>query len=108
MAEIAQNPLVHLSETLTEHARLARPLVAGIFAQGYRMRSGTVWRKEIVVASEQAFPNVAEAKVSLANGSNLAARVAGRDPGTNIIAFRVDGAQDPAPTPAAEPHPGAL
>src|ERR1700756_5665290 len=104
----AQNPLILFSEAMSESARLARPLVAGITIQGHRTRSGTVWRKDIVVASEQAFPDVAEARVSLADGRNLAAQVAGRDPGTNVIALRVDGTPDPAPLTAAEPQPGAL
>lgn len=108
MPDIAQNPLAKLSEALAERTRLARPLVAGIVAQGHRMRSGTLWRKDVVIASEQAFPDIAEASVSFANGTSLPARVAGRDPGTNIIAFRLDGTPEQVPLPAAEPHPGSL
>jgi S1-C subfamily serine protease len=108
MADTVQNPLTGLSEALIERTRLARPLVAGIAVPGHRMRSGTLWRKDLVVASEQAFPNVGEAKVTLADGSAFAARVAGRDPGTNVVALRIESAPDPAPLPAGEPHPGAL
>jgi len=108
MPDAAQDPLVHLSEAFAERTKLARPLVAGIAAQGHQRRSGTLWRKDVVVASEQAFPDVAEARVTLADGSSFAAHLAGRDPGTNVIAFRVDGTPEPAPLPAAEPHPGAF
>jgi S1-C subfamily serine protease len=108
MPDIAQNPLANLSEALAERTRLARPLVVGIVAQGHRMRSGTLWRKDVVIASEQAFPDIAGASVSFADGTSLPARVAGRDPGTNIIAFRLDGTPEQAPLPAAEPHPGSL
>jgi S1-C subfamily serine protease len=108
MPDVVQNPLSSLSEALIERARLARPLVAGIVVPGHRMRSATLWRKDVVVASEQAFPDVAEVKVALSDGSAFAARVAGRDPGTNVVALRVDGAPDPGPIAAAEPHPGAL
>jgi len=72
------------------------------------MRSGTLWRKDVVVAAEQAFARVEEAKVVLGDGSSFAAHLAGRDPGTNVIAFRLDGAPEPAPLAAGEPHPGAL
>ena len=72
------------------------------------MRSGTLWRKDVVVASEQRFPDAADAKVTLADGSAYTARVAGRDPGTNVVALRLDGAPDPAPLPAGEPQPGGL
>jgi S1-C subfamily serine protease len=108
MADIAENPLINLSEALAERARLARLLVAGIVVPGHRMRSGTLWRKDVVVASEQRFPDASDAKVTLADGSAFTARVAGRDPGTNVVAFRLDGAPDPAPLPAGEPQPGGL
>jgi S1-C subfamily serine protease len=108
MADVAGNPLINLSEALAERVRLARPLVAGIAVPGHRMRSGTLWRKDVVVASEQRFPDVGDAKVTLADGSAFTAHVAGRDPGTNIVALRVDGTPDPAPLPAGQPQPGGL
>jgi S1-C subfamily serine protease len=108
MADIAQNPLVNLSEAVAERVRLARPLVAGIAVPGHRLRSGTLWRKDVVVASEQRFPDAGEAKVTLADGSAFTARVAGRDPGTNVVALQLDGTPDPAPLPAGEPQPGGL
>lgn len=108
MPEIVQNPLVSLSDAFAERARLAGPLVASIAVVGRRLRSGILWRKDLVVASEQAFPDVGEATVTLADGRALPARVAGRDSGTNIIAFRLDGTPEPTPSAAAEPHAGAL
>lgn len=108
MADIAENPLINLSGALAERVRLARPLVAGIAVPGHRLRSGTLWRKDVVVASEQRFPDVGDAKVTLADGSAFTARVAGRDPGTNVVALRLDGTPDPAPLLAGEPQPGGL
>jgi S1-C subfamily serine protease len=108
MADIAENPLINLSEALAESVRLARPLVAGIAVPGHRMRSGTLWRKDVVVASEQRFPDAGDAQVTLADGSAFTASVAGRDPGTNVVALRLDGTPDPAPLPAGEPQPGGL
>jgi S1-C subfamily serine protease len=108
MADIAENPLINLSEALAERVRLARPLVAGIAVPGHRMRSGTLWRKDVVVASEQRFADVGDAKVTLADGSAFTAHVAGRDPGTNIVALRVDGTRAPTPLPVGQPQPGGL
>ena len=108
MTEIVQHPLMNLSDALAERARLARPLIAAIAAGGHRIRTGTLWRKDVVVASEQRFPDLAEVEVKLADGAGFAARVAGRDPGTNIIAFKLDGTPDPTLAGAAEPQPGAL
>jgi S1-C subfamily serine protease len=108
MADIAENPLINLSEALTERVRLARPLVAGIAVPGHRIRSGTLWRKDVVVASEQRFPDAGDAKVTLADGQTFAARIAGRDPGTNVVALQLDGTPDPPSLPAGEPQPGGL
>src|SRR3954468_9648132 len=108
MADIAENPLINVSEALAARVRLARPLVAGIAVPGHRMRSGTLWRKDVVVASEQRFPDAGDAQVTLADGSTFTARVAGRAPGTNVVALRLDGTPDPAPLPATEPQPGGL
>jgi S1-C subfamily serine protease len=108
MADIAENPLINVSEALAARVRLARPLVAGIAVQGHRMRSGTLWRKDVVVASEQRFPDAGDAQVTLADGSTFTARVAGRDPGTNVVALGLEGTPDPAPLPATEPQPGGL
>jgi S1-C subfamily serine protease len=108
MADTAQNPLVNLSEAVAERVRLARPLVAGIAVPGHRIRSGTLWRKDVVVASEQRFPDAGEAKVTFADGRAFTARFAGRDPGTNVVALQLDGTPDPAPLPAGEPQPGGL
>ena len=108
MPDTAHNLLTSLSEALDECASFARPLVAGIAVRGRRLRSGTLWRKGVVVASEQAFPEAGEATVTFADARAFAARVAGRDPGTNVIVLRLDGTPDPPPLPAAEPRLGAL
>jgi S1-C subfamily serine protease len=106
--DITENLLTKLSEALTERAGVARALVVGIAVPGHRLRSGTLWRKNVVVASDQRFPDVADARVTLPDGSGFSARVAGRDPGTNVVALQLDGTPDPAPHPAGEPRPGAL
>src|SRR6516225_11299805 len=108
MPDIVQNPLSGLSDTLVERARQAQPLVARIEVEGRPARSGTFWRKDVVVAAEQAFAGVKEAKVVLADGSSFAAHLAGRDPGTNVVALKLDGTPDPAPFTDADPHLGAL
>jgi len=44
----------------------------------------------------------------LAGGGTFAARIAGRDPGTNTAVLRLDGGPQPTWSAAAEPQPGAL
>jgi len=108
MPDIGQDLLSGLSDTLVERAKRARHLVARIEIEGRSLRSGTLWRKDVVVAAEQALPHVQEAKVILGDGSSFSARLAGRDPGTNVVVFKLNGTPDPSPLTAVEPHPGAL
>ena len=108
MTDNVRDPLEALSDALVERVTRAQPLVARIEVEGRPTRSGTLWRKDVVVAAEQAFARVEEAKVVLGHGSSFAAHLAGRDPGTNVIAFRLDEAAEPVPLAPGEPHPGAL
>ncbi|HEV7996018.1 MAG TPA: S1C family serine protease [Stellaceae bacterium] len=109
MPEIIEDTLIRLSAALGERVVASRRLVAAIRCGGRPLRSGTLWRQDAVVASEQALPDVAEAEVILDGGQTFAARVAGRDRGTNIAVLRLDGGPQPAPHAAATgPEPGAL
>ncbi len=109
MSENMQDSLVQLSVALGARVAASRRLVAGIRCGGRSLRSGTLWRQDAVVASEQALPDVAEAEVILDGGQSFAARLAGRDPGTNIAVLRLDGGPQPAShAVAGEPLPGAL
>jgi S1-C subfamily serine protease len=108
MPDNNQDVLTQFSAALAERVATARGLVAGIRMRGHSLRSGILWRKDVVVASEQALPNAEEAEVVLADGGSFAARVAGRDPGTNVAVLRLDSAPEPAALAAEEPRPGAL
>lgn len=108
MAQDTPDLLTAFSEAVASRAAAARPLVAGIRMRGHSPRSGTLWRKDVVVASEQALPRGEEAEVELAAGASFAAHIAGRDPGTNIAVLRLDGSPQPAWNAAAAPRLGAL
>ena len=108
MPEAAQDPLIELSDALVERTKRAQSLVARIEVERRPTCSGTLWRKDVVVTAEQSFAHVEKAEVVLGDGSRFAARIAGRDPGTNLLALKLDGTPDPTPLAVAEPHPGAL
>jgi len=113
VAEATQALLAQFSTALAERTAAARPLVAAVRVRGHALRSGTLWRQDVVVVSEQAWPRSEEAEIVLADGKTLPARLAGRDPGTNTALLRLDGgsqitAGQPAWSPAAEPRPGAV
>jgi S1-C subfamily serine protease len=100
--------LTQFSAALAGRAAAARPLAAAVRVGGHSPRSGILWRKDVVVVSEQAFPKAQEAEIALADGGTFAARLAGRDPGTNIAVLRLDGSPQPAWSATAAPQPGAL
>ncbi len=108
MSENIPDVFSQLSVAISAHAASGTPLAAAIRMHGHSPRSGTLWRKDVVVASEQALPRGEEAEVVLAGGGTFAARIAGRDPGTNIAVLRLDGSPQPTWSAAAEPQPGAL
>jgi S1-C subfamily serine protease len=110
MPDAAQNPLVQLSAAIGALAAAARPRVAAIALRGHPARSGTLWRPNVVVASEQALPDGDEAEIILSGAGRRAARIVGRDAGSNIAVLRFDAAASPweAAPAAQEPQPGAL
>ena len=108
MAEDTPDLLTAVSKAVASRGAAARPFAAGIRMRGHSPRSGTLWRKDVVVASEQALPRGDDAEVELAAGGTFAAHIAGRDPGTNIAVLRLDSGPQPAWSAAAEPQPGAL
>jgi S1-C subfamily serine protease len=107
MAEEPNDPIVQLSAALAARASRAQGLVAAVRV-GHRVRSGILWDHSVAIASEQVFPKVMEAEVKLADGRAFKARVAGRDPGTNIIALRLESPVEVTLPAAAEPQLGAL
>jgi S1-C subfamily serine protease len=108
VAEPTDNPLAALSAALAERAAQARRLVAAIRLRGQSQRTGLLWRRDVVIASEQALPRMTEAEIVLADGETRTARLAGRDPGTNLAVLRLDSGGEPSWAAAPAPQPGAL
>jgi S1-C subfamily serine protease len=106
MAAQTQDALTRLSDALA--ARAAAGLVASLHAPHSRPRSGVLWRPDVVVASEQVFPKVESAEIVFSDGRHIAARVAGRDRGTNIVVLRLDAPVEVSRPAAAEPQLGGL
>jgi S1-C subfamily serine protease len=107
-AEDSSNPLAALSAALAALVAAATPRVVGIRAKGSPPLTGMLWRPDVVVASEQVFPDVGEAEIQHSDGALSQARVAGRDPGTNVVALRLDTPVEIAPPALAEPVHGGL
>ena len=100
MADQTPNVLTQWSEALAALVAGSAGLVASIHTSRHRPRSGTLWRPDVVIGSEQVFPRADTAEIVVADGRRVAARLAGRDRGTNIVALRLE-------TPIEVAVPGA-
>ena len=80
--------LSQLSQALKARTQAARPYVAELHF-GESVFTGTLWRPNVVIASEQALPDDEFCDVTLASG-NARARVAGRDAGTNVAVLQLE------------------
>jgi len=96
-----------ISDAFADHVAAAAPSVAAV-ATGRRPISGILWRADVVVTSEQMLADTTEFAVRH-GGAEHAAKLAGRDPGTNIALLRLPvRAEAVLPTVAPAPRVGAL
>ena len=107
-AEDSSNPLVEFSAALAALVTAATPRAVGIRSKGAPLLTGMLWRPDVVIASEQVFPDVGEAEILHLAGASSRARVAGRDPGTNVVALQLDTPIEIAPPASAKPSHGGL
>jgi S1-C subfamily serine protease len=82
--------LAQFSNALAARADAAKNAVVAIRLSHGRHITGMVWRPDIVVASEQSLPQKDEFELVAAGGSVLTAKLAGRDPSTNIAMLRLE------------------
>jgi S1-C subfamily serine protease len=83
------DPLAEFSNALATRAEAAKEAIVAIrLAQG-RHITGMVWRPEIVVASEQSLPRKDDFELVAPGGAVVAAKMAGRDPATNVAILRL-------------------
>jgi S1-C subfamily serine protease len=80
--------LTQLSNALAARAGASKNAVVAVRLAHERHITGMVWRDGIVVASEQSLPRKDDFVLVAAGGSVLTAKIAGRDPSTNIAVLR--------------------
>ncbi len=81
--------LAQFSSALVARAAAATDVVVAIRLAHERHITGMVFRPDIVVASEQALPQRDDFELVAAGGAVLSAKLAGRDPSTNIAILRL-------------------
>ena len=89
------NSLVQFSTELADAVELAGKSIITVLEGGREGVSGTVWRAGFAITAEHTIRGRDEVTVLLPSGTRTKARVAGRDPGTDIAILQV-----PADLPA--------
>src|SRR4051794_4519372 len=79
-----------LSTAMADAVSAAAPGVLAIQTRHARA-SGFIWRPGWVVSSEEGLPEDEEAELVLPGGTTVAAKVAGRDPTTDVLLLRCEG-----------------
>jgi S1-C subfamily serine protease len=88
--------LTSLSDDLAGAVERTAPFVVAVNGRGRIPSSGVVWRAGVVVTAEHSLKRDDDLSVVLADGRKISARLAGRDPGTDVAVLKVEGA-GPAP-----------
>jgi len=100
--------LEQFSGALAERAAGVRGAIAAVRLSDARYLSATLWQRDVAIASEQSLPNRDEFDLVVAGGGVVKARLAGRDPGTNVAALRLEHATDVPSFAEGEAKPGML
>jgi S1-C subfamily serine protease len=100
--------LAQFSDALAARAELAKNAVVAIRLAHGRHMTGMVWQSDIVVASEQSLPRQDDFELIAAGGAVLTARIAGRDPSTNVAILRLAEPIVPPAIAAGEARTGAI
>src|SRR4051795_10400604 len=90
--EYMANELATLSDQLAGIVERAAPSVVAVHARPRFSSSGVFWRPGIVVTAEHTIRREEEIEVTLPDGRNAPANLAGSDPGTDLAILKVDGA----------------
>src|SRR6185503_9846717 len=99
--------LSQFSNDVAELASGAGGFLAAVRAPQGHALSGVLWRPDAVVVSEQTLPDATDFEVEIA-GSTVAARLAGRDEGSNVAVLKLEKALAPALPAHAVPRVGAI
>jgi S1-C subfamily serine protease len=89
------NPLLELSNQLARAVEIGEQAVVAVHGRPHVPSSGILWRKGVVVTSDHTLKRDEDITVTLPDGRNLPATLAGRDGGTDLAVLRLsDGGSD--------------
>ncbi|MGC9997287.1 MAG: trypsin-like peptidase domain-containing protein [Terriglobia bacterium] len=92
-----QSTLASLSSELAKLVEEFQPYIVAVHARGHYPSSGVHWRSGIIVTADHTVRRDEDIQVTLPDGKRADAVLAGRDPGTDLAALKVEGLGSPAP-----------
>ncbi len=102
------NELAALSNELAAAVETVGKSVVAVHARPRFSSSGVFWRPGIIVTAEHAIRREEEIQVTLPNGKNVAATLAGSDAGSDLAVLKVDDGGAPVRAAQQAPAPGNL
>jgi len=96
-----QSTLASLSSELAKLVEEFQPYIVAVHARGHYPSSGVHWRSGIIVTADHTVRRDEDIQVTLPDGKRADAVLAGRDPGTDLAALKVEGLGSPAPQTGA-------
>lgn len=93
------NALVNLSNELASVVQAVNPHVVSVKARRHYPSSGLRWRADVVVTADHTLHREEDIAVLLADGKTVAAKLVGRDPGTDLAVLKIEGAVSSATEP---------
>lgn len=102
--------LPELSDQLADAVAAAAASVVAVHARARLASTGVHWRDGIIVTTDATVKRTDDIAITLPSGHRVSATIAGRDPGTDLVALRIPpGLLPVAPrSPAADLRVGAL
>jgi S1-C subfamily serine protease len=86
-----QRTLASFSNEVAKLVEEFQPYVVAVHARGHYPSSGVVWRPGIIVTADHTIRREEDIQVTLPDGKRADAVLAGRDPGTDLAALKVEG-----------------
>lgn len=92
----SSNPLTTFSDHAADLVEQVAKSIVSVHGGGRHPTSGIVWRPGVIVTAEEALERDDDITVTLPGGRQMAAKLAGRDPSTDVAALRIEAPDVPA------------
>ncbi len=91
----SMNPLAALSAQIAAAVERAAPAIVSVDARPRVRTSGVIWREGVVVSTNHTVRRDEDITITLHDGREVPATLAGRDPGTGLAVLRFEGGAEP-------------